>query len=290
MTDLEQQARTILIQNGMHEDTNAGFGFVPYGVVVRAMLAFRNAQPGEGLLDAAVNQNDAMRQELATVGNLVSDLARALKIDQDNEDDSWPNLSGRIRKLIEGALAKPRPDREAVIKQAAQIAYRICAETRHLTLGDKVRDAILTLLPAEPVQEMREGDTARTIEILRRALAWHGDPQRMATTREEWQQEIDAAIAWVKANPEEGRPSFSSLGGLLPSGDGAREADSLSWWIADIQRRADICKSEYEAAGAPSIDRCELPEGSRHLFAYFAFDRLAKDMRAALGPQDGGGE
>ncbi|MGI4744933.1 MAG: hypothetical protein ACRYGI_11560 [Janthinobacterium lividum] len=54
-------------------------------------------------------------------------------------------------------------------------------------------------------------EAGQTIEILRRALAWHGDPQRMATTREEWQQEIDAAIVWVKANPEPDRPSFSSF-------------------------------------------------------------------------------
>jgi len=48
----------------------------------------------------------------------------------------------------------------------------------------------------------------RTIEILSRALAWHGDLIRMATTREDWQQTIDTAISWVKANPENGRPSF----------------------------------------------------------------------------------
>lgn len=54
-------------------------------------------------------------------------------------------------------------------------------------------------------------DQAHTVAILRRALAWHGDPQRLATTREEWQQEVDEAIRWVKDNPEEGRPSFPSF-------------------------------------------------------------------------------
>lgn len=53
-------------------------------------------------------------------------------------------------------------------------------------------------------------DQSKAVETLRRALAWHGDPARLATTREEWQQEIDEAIRWVKDNPEEGRPSFSS--------------------------------------------------------------------------------
>lgn len=122
------------------------------------------------------------------------------------------------------APQQPRPDREAVKK----LILNAWTKAQGNQWSDDLRaghaaDAILALLPAEPVQEMREGDTARTIEILRRALAWHGDPQRMATTREEWQQEIDAAIAWVKANPEEGRPSFSTLGSLLPSEDGWRE-------------------------------------------------------------------
>lgn len=52
---------------------------------------------------------------------------------------------------------------------------------------------------------------AKRVAILRRALAWHGDPARMATTREEWQQEVDDAIEWVKANFEDGRPSFPSF-------------------------------------------------------------------------------
>jgi hypothetical protein len=56
-------------------------------------------------------------------------------------------------------------------------------------------------------------DDRRKIEILSRALAWHGDPARMATTREEWQQTIDDALVWVRANPEPGRPSFSSFTG-----------------------------------------------------------------------------
>jgi hypothetical protein len=53
---------------------------------------------------AAISQNDAMRQELAHVGNLVSDLAKAMGVDQANDNGSWPDLSGRLGKLIEAAL------------------------------------------------------------------------------------------------------------------------------------------------------------------------------------------
>ena len=53
---------------------------------------------------AAINQNDAMRQELAHVGNKVSELARAMGVDQANDDGSWPDLAGRIEKLTLAAL------------------------------------------------------------------------------------------------------------------------------------------------------------------------------------------
>lgn len=53
----------------------------------------------------AINQNDAMRQELAHVGNLVSDLACAMGVDQANPDGSWPDLAGRIQTLTRAALS-----------------------------------------------------------------------------------------------------------------------------------------------------------------------------------------
>jgi Lar family restriction alleviation protein len=53
---------------------------------------------------AAINQNDAMRQELAHVGNKVSELSRAMGVEQANDDGSWPDLAGRIEKLIAAAL------------------------------------------------------------------------------------------------------------------------------------------------------------------------------------------
>ena len=52
---------------------------------------------------AAIEQNSAMRQELAHVGNLVSDLAAAMGVDQANDDGSWPDLAGRLQKLIDRA-------------------------------------------------------------------------------------------------------------------------------------------------------------------------------------------
>ena len=41
------------------------------------------------------------------------------------------------------------PEREAPLRAAAQEGYRVCAEARHVTLGDKVRDAILSLIRSE---------------------------------------------------------------------------------------------------------------------------------------------
>jgi hypothetical protein len=64
-------------------------------------------------LAAAIDQNDAMRQELAHVGDLVSDLARRLRVDQANDDGTWPDLAGRIQKLI-GALPIHGEMREAL--------------------------------------------------------------------------------------------------------------------------------------------------------------------------------
>ena len=55
--------------------------------------------------DAAINQNDRMRQELAHIGNLVSDLERAMHADPANPDGSWPDLAGRIERLKAKAKA-----------------------------------------------------------------------------------------------------------------------------------------------------------------------------------------
>lgn len=101
-----------------------------------------------------------------------------------------------IARIIVEAASPPSGFREDWVKHALPYADRILS------------------LPTSLQEPQGGGECARTIEILRRALAWHGDPARMATTREEWQQEVDAAIVWVNANPEPDRPSFSSLATL----------------------------------------------------------------------------
>ena len=71
----------------------------------------------------------------------------------------------------------------------------------------------------------------RTIATLRRALAWHGDWTRMATTRADWQQEVDEALRWVVENPEEDRPPRPWLAATdvrpnkLPAGDNPNGSD-----------------------------------------------------------------
>lgn len=37
------------------------------------------------------------------------------------------------------------PSRNDVLEEAARMAYRVCAETRHVTLGDRAADAIRAL-------------------------------------------------------------------------------------------------------------------------------------------------
>lgn len=40
-------------------------------------------------------------------------------------------------------IAALEAENAKTLKKAAEAAYRVCAETRHVSLGDKVRDAIL---------------------------------------------------------------------------------------------------------------------------------------------------
>lgn len=76
----------------------------------------------------------------------------------------------RIAFANQSANTECQPEEvEAMREQAAQVAYRVCAETRHVTLGDKVAAAIRTLplasspvpqgwklVPVEPTEAMRD--------------------------------------------------------------------------------------------------------------------------------------
>jgi len=128
-------------------------------------------------------------------------------------------------EALDAALAQPAPPTEATEARAREVLafLRGAGPLEGMWWGERPagepaywwRKHLAVLAPTEatpPQDGVREA--RRTIEILSRALAWHGDPQRMATTREEWQQEIDAAIAWVKANPEPDRLSFSTFAAL----------------------------------------------------------------------------
>lgn len=99
-----------------------------------------------------------------------------------------------------------------------------------------------------------DAEVQRQTEILRRALAWHGDPQRMATTREEWQQVIDEAIVWVKANPEPDRPSFSSFAAGGPPRTAADLIEVIGQWLGrdcnwgDFEKALDAIISPDEVS------------------------------------------
>ncbi|MCW2763403.1 MAG: hypothetical protein JWR85_3604 [Marmoricola sp.] len=118
----------------------------------------------------------------------------------------------------------------------------------------------------------------RTIEILRRALAWHGDPQRMATTREDWQQEIDAAIVWVRENPEPGYASFSSFnveerGADQGSGETFADGEGVPAGCVLVTSKAD------DDCGCPE-EEWETPWG--YLFMHLSADKPS-DYHLDLG-------
>lgn len=136
-------------------------------------------------------QGDAvsMRPEMAELLHQPSDAA-------DAEDAAWTWIES---KYLNVELGHDPNDRDYSADEMVDAFIAGMGHIRALPL------------PANAQAEDRVADDATTIEILRRALAWHGDPSRMATTREEWQQVVDEALVWVRANPEEGRPSFPNI-------------------------------------------------------------------------------
>ncbi len=125
MSGSDERAREVdihetmrLVEYDMTNRRRDGDGFVgerkEVATIITALrAALAASRPTDAdTLTAAVNQNDAMRQELANVGNLVSNLAGKLGVDQANSDGSWPDLAGRVQRLID-ATPKPPVDEEA---------------------------------------------------------------------------------------------------------------------------------------------------------------------------------
>lgn len=115
-------------------------------------------------------------------------------------------------KGSEGGLIRALREAEDEVEKVHTDLHAESADGLMAMRGNLGRHRVALVSAEETGYERGLADQAKTIEILRRALAWHGELARMATTREEWQQEIDEAIRWVKDNPEEGRPSFSTWG------------------------------------------------------------------------------
>lgn len=71
--------------------------------VADAVLAALKASERVIVPAGALDQNAAMRAELAYIGNLVSSLAAAMRVDQANDNGAWPDIAGRIEGLIAAA-------------------------------------------------------------------------------------------------------------------------------------------------------------------------------------------
>ena len=175
-----------------------------------------------------------------------------------------------VREALESALRALAMDSTPIIRRLARI---------------QIKEARAALAQPEAARVGEDWEMQREIEILRRALAWHGDPQRMATTREDWQQTIDAAIVWVKANPEDGYASFPSISSA-PAPRNANETgqDEASGWRA----MADTIKAEIDrqcGIGAGMAATC--PDTG--LFQVSADLDIASLARAALATQPAAG-
>ncbi|MCZ7974422.1 hypothetical protein O9X80_07955 [Agrobacterium salinitolerans] len=63
-------------------------------------------------------------------------------------EDAATEIS-RLRQLLSEAETREREARVKALNHAAVVAYATCAETRHVTLGDKVAAAIRALQSEE---------------------------------------------------------------------------------------------------------------------------------------------
>lgn len=145
------------------------------------------------------------------------------------------------------------PPAESVTRVALAIAREVggpnfdpFTDAEAFDFAQRLAIAALAALTPSPVA----ADQSRTIEILRRALAWHGDWQRMATTREDWQREVDEALCWVQENPEEGRlirPTLAASAAADQSVEVGRLREALRFYADPISYLATQMKEPRTA-------------------------------------------
>jgi hypothetical protein len=107
---------------------------------------------GEGVaetLSIALDQNDAMRQELVHLGNLVTTLESAMAVEHAEADGSWPKLPERIERLTNAARALPDPThtREAELRDIPDEVFREIADAKDVgTCRARVTKLLAALL------------------------------------------------------------------------------------------------------------------------------------------------
>ncbi|MAC12960.1 MAG: hypothetical protein CMN74_12250 [Sphingorhabdus sp.] len=73
-----------------------------------------------------------------------------------------------MRQAIDALRAQPKEPSEAMVEAAAQAAYRVCAETRHVTLGVKCEEAVRKALSAAPRND-------EAVELLQQSMLFVGE-------------------------------------------------------------------------------------------------------------------
>lgn len=114
-------------------------------------------------------------------------------------------------KASEGGLVRALREAEDECERVHTQLHAESADGLRALQNNLGRHRTALIAQEETGYERGLADQARTVEVLRRALVWHGDPARMATTREDWQQEVDEAVRFVRDHPEEGHPGTPTL-------------------------------------------------------------------------------
>lgn len=207
MTDLEQQAQRIWADTFVSHPYQKGDQWVPQKRAIAAVeqaLAFRAAQPGEGEVELLRDNIAMMREVLIGIDEdyMTSEAHHPGYVLIPTAKFEQLRRFGKISAISKAALAKTRPDREAVeipsgdpdmmdcdgpagggkfshpaltgkassraaIDEAFEQAHALIQEAKGIADNGSVTDHLdfaehwlrkaAALLPAEPVQEMREG-------------------------------------------------------------------------------------------------------------------------------------